>query len=327
MIEAIRNEVRARGAELGLVGEPSVLQVGGASWRGGRIHFAVMTSNGRPALFARVTRNPGDESRLEREQALLSRLAASAEFSAHVPAPLFFARIDGRSVFCERAAVGKRLAGEGSWPRLGGARERMGVATSLAVSLARASTQEATRERFEALALEPLRRFWIGAGGRAADVDSALGAVMDAMSLRPHFIVTHGDFIAKNILVDPDGQAVLIDWETASEHGLPLLDLFYFITRAAYLAGPPWREKMDRVRRFYATEDGAVRDVARRAIVKYCSALGYPSALALPMYRLHFLYKARIKAETTSLDNTVTQAWLELFAESARPRPALLSGA
>ena len=191
------------------------------------------------------------------------------------------------------------------------------------MSLARAAAEETTRERLERLALDPLREFWLAAGGDRAAIDSTLGELLRALGARPRLVVTHGDFIAKNIHVDRDGRAMVIDWETATPHGLPLIDLLYFITRWAYLHGPPWRAKLDRVRRAYAPTS-AIADVATRYVSKYCAALELPAAVVAPLHRLHFLYKARIKAETTSLDNPITQAWLELFAESER-RPTVFA--
>ena len=315
MIEAVRDEIRARRGELGFADEPSVLQVGGASWRGGRVHFAVVRRDGTPAMFARVTRNSGDAARLEAERDLLARLAASAHFAAHVPEPLFFAEVQGRPMLCERAARGRRLSES---RRLGALSLERGLAVALplAIGLARAAAEEVTRARYESLVLDPLRAFWLQAGGRRAEIDPVLGAVLDALGSRPRSVVTHGDFIAKNIHVDRDGRTVLIDWETATTHGLPLVDLYYFMSRWAYLSGPPWRDKVDRVRRFYSRESAA-RELAQRSLTAYCAALDLPAALIAPMQHLHFLYQARIKAETTSLDNAVTQEWLELFADSA----------
>jgi hypothetical protein len=318
VIEAIRREIRARGAELGFHGEPSVLQVGGASWRGGRVHFAIAAPNGAPSLFARVNRNPADAPRLAAERELLGRLAASAHFAVHVPTPMFFSEVAGRSLLCERAVTGRRLASGGVFGLSATALSRgLSVAKPLAIELARAAAEGTTRERFEELALNPLRSFWLSAGGAAREIDPLLSSVLDALGRRPRFVVTHGDFIAKNIQVERDGRAVLIDWETATPHGLPLLDLFYFISRQAYLAGPRWRKKIDRVRRFYA-EPSDANQVARLAAQHYCTALDLPTSLIVPMQRLHFLYKARIKAETTSLDNAITLEWLELFAGSLR---------
>jgi len=318
MIEAIRSEIRARGAELRFRGEPSVLQVGGASWRGGRVHFAIVAPDGAPALFARVNRNPADAPRLLAERDLLARLAASAHFAVHVPTPVFFSEVAGRALLCERAVGGRRLASGGAFGLGATALSRgLSIAKTLAIELARAAAEDTSRERYEALALDPLRAFWLSAGGARSEIDPLLASVLDALGPRPRFVVTHGDFIAKNIQVERDGRAVLIDWETATPHGLPLIDLFYFITRQAYLAGPPWRKKIDRVRRFYAVSSDA-GEVARRALHHYCAALELPTSLIAPMQRIHFLYKARIKAETTSLDNPVTLKWLELFAESVR---------
>ncbi len=318
MIEAVRSEIRARGTELGFAGEPSVLQVGGASWRGGRVHFAVVRHAGTPALFARVTRNPADAARLSAERDLLTRLAASAHYAAHVAEPLFYSEVSGRHVLCERAVHGRRLSAARSLEFGAAGLERgLAVALPLAIDLARAAPEEVGRGRYESVVLDPLRAFWLAAGGRHLEIDAALAAVMDGLGARPRLVVTHGDFIAKNMHVDRSGRAVLIDWETATAQGLPLVDLHYFITRWAYVSGAPWREKADRVRRFYTRDTGA-RELARRKLAADCAALDLPGALVAPMQHLHFLYKARIKAETTSLDNAVTQEWLELFSESAR---------
>lgn len=318
MIEAIRNEIRARGAELGFHGEPSVLQVGGASWRGGRVHFAIVAPDGAPSLFARVNRNPADAPKLAAERELLARLAASAHFAVHVPTPMFYSEVAGRALLCERAVTGRRLASGGAFGLGATTLSRaLAVAKPLAIELARAAAEDTTRERFEELALDPLRSFWLSAGGAPSEIEPLLSSVLDALGRRPRFVVMHGDFIAKNIHVERDGRAVVIDWETATAHGLPLVDLFYFITRQAYLAGPPWRKKIDRVRRFYS-EPSDANEVARLAAQHYCTALDLPTSLIAPMQRLHFLYKARIKAETTSVDNAVTLEWLHLFEESAR---------
>lgn len=41
--------------------------------------------------------------------------------------------------------------------------------------------------------------------------------------------ICHGDFSVSNILIDPKGNAGLIDWETADTNGLPILDAINFL--------------------------------------------------------------------------------------------------
>jgi hypothetical protein len=315
MIELLRAEIRARFPELSAPGGPAMLQIGGTNWRGGRVHFAAIGADGAPALFARITRNPADEPLLEQEHELLSRLAGSQSFRSHVCAPAFLARIGGRTVFCERAASGRPMsAGRLPWSARRFAHE-LGVACDVAIALGRASAVDADAAEIERVALDPLARFWRDAGGDPDAIAPLFASLRAALGARSHTFVVHGDFIPKNLLVGAAGECVVVDWETAETRGLPLLDLIYFITRCAYLGSiAPARRKAAAVRAFYASR-GAHALVARDALHRYCGALGLTPALIEPTFRLHFLYKAMLKARTTSLDNPVTQLWLASFRE------------
>jgi aminoglycoside phosphotransferase (APT) family kinase protein len=324
MIEAVRSAIRTRVPEVAADGGPAVLQIGGTNWRGGRVHFAVLGPRGAPLVYARVMRNLADDGRLAREHEILVRLASDVDFAAHVPAPLFAERLEGRFVLCERAAAGRPMRTH----KMRAGRGRRGVsrfsrdlvtAASVAIRLAGSTEELCNAERFDRDVLEPLRRFWREAGGHKRDVEGVLEEVHAAFGGRPRTCVVHGDFIAKNLLVDGRGGCVAVDWETVEPAGLPLIDLFYFITRYAYVGGLGRGRKLDAVRAFYAKPSHAAEH-ARAALDAYCSALDLPAALLAPVYRLHFLYKARLKALTTSLDNPVTRAWVEMFVEQVRNR-------
>jgi len=45
-------------------------------------------------------------------------------------------------------------------------------------------------------------------------------------------VFQHGDVFGDNVVLGPRGRFTVLDWESAREHGLPLWDLFYFLTRA-----------------------------------------------------------------------------------------------
>jgi Phosphotransferase enzyme family len=45
-------------------------------------------------------------------------------------------------------------------------------------------------------------------------------------------VFQHGDVFGENVVLDDRGGFTILDWEAAREHGLPLWDLFYFLTRA-----------------------------------------------------------------------------------------------
>ena len=64
-------------------------------------------------------------------------------------------------------------------------------------------------------------------------VANALGEVADDSQLPAARI--HGDFAPWNIKLQPDGVAVLVDWEEARERGLPLHDAYHFVHMNQYL--------------------------------------------------------------------------------------------
>jgi len=47
-------------------------------------------------------------------------------------------------------------------------------------------------------------------------------------------VIEHRDFGPWNILVEDTGALTVLDWESSRVHGLPLLDLIYFVTYMAF---------------------------------------------------------------------------------------------
>jgi hypothetical protein len=45
-------------------------------------------------------------------------------------------------------------------------------------------------------------------------------------------VFQHGDVSADHVVLGPRNRFTVLDWESAREHGLPLWDLFYFLTRS-----------------------------------------------------------------------------------------------
>jgi hypothetical protein len=47
-------------------------------------------------------------------------------------------------------------------------------------------------------------------------------------------VMEHGDFSSPNILQDENGRVGVVDWELAEPKGLPVADLFFFLTYIAF---------------------------------------------------------------------------------------------
>lgn len=102
------------------------------------------------------------------------------------------------------------------------------------------------------------------------------------------------DFGPWNLLVSPDGELAVLDWESAVTDGLPVLDLLYFLAHLTFnvdhAEGLEARVASYRRALDPATPAGAVR---RDCLARYCERLGLPSSQLRPLRVLVWLVHAR----------------------------------
>lgn len=110
-------------------------------------------------------------------------------------------------------------------------------------------------------------------------------------------VVEQRDCSPWNVLVDPDGALVVLDWESAELDGLPALDLIYFIAYLAFaLDGVPIDTASERLRASYrrlldpASFTGRVR---RDCMARYAERIGLEPADIEPLAALTWLIHAR----------------------------------
>jgi hypothetical protein len=111
------------------------------------------------------------------------------------------------------------------------------------------------------------------------------------------------DFAPWNILVSPDGQFAVLDWESAVVEGLPALDLLYFLAHVTFNVDQAERPE-DRVASYRrsldpATTTGAVR---RDCLSGYFERLGLAPAHLRPLRVLVWLIHARSEFEHFAAD-------------------------
>ena len=94
-------------------------------------------------------------------------------------------------------------------------------------------------------------------------------------------VFEHGDLSHPNVLVRRDGRAGVIDWELAEPHGLPVQDLFFFLTYAAFAAGKARRDGRH-VPAFHAAFFGQ-NAWARRYVLAYARRLQLPLEALTPL--------------------------------------------
>ncbi|MEQ9617643.1 MAG: aminoglycoside phosphotransferase family protein [Deltaproteobacteria bacterium] len=112
----------------------------------------------------------------------------------------------------------------------------------------------------------------------------------------PCLVCEHRDFGPQNILVDSESKLGVIDWEFSRLHGIPALDLIFFLTRAGFiLRGAPksitygdcYREMLD--------PDTFTGGVFRDCLDYYTSALDIPGSeipsLRLMTWIVHYFWR------------------------------------
>lgn len=109
--------------------------------------------------------------------------------------------------------------------------------------------------------------------------------------------VQHGDFCRHNILLDEESRARVIDWTDARRLGLPLHDLFFFLS-TYYLQLRPTEGLggfLDAFRKTFL-DTGPYSKLARDTVLFYCSRAGVPPTLAADSLVLFLAERALFEA-------------------------------
>ena len=225
----------------------------------------------KPTAAVKFARVAEAEPGLEREATVLRRLGE--ERPALVGAPRFRSEGSrgGRFAVVEDAVEGRSLL---DVLRPENFEEMAMRVTGLLIELARTdrAPQAGWRRR---LVEKPLARFEreFGAVVDEASLASARALLAELGELPP--APEHRDCSPWNVLLTPQGDPVLLDWESAEADGLPGLDLVYFLANCAFV--------LDR-----AIESGRTREsytrlldprsdygrIAEKATTAYTTALG-----------------------------------------------------
>jgi hypothetical protein len=185
----------------------------------------------QPAWVVKFARIPGLRRLFDKdEQGLRLAERAGAIVGEHAPRLVGRFEAGGLEASIETAATGSRLADLLRSPVH--RHERTATLERIAAWIV-----EVARETSSSPAtLEPELR-WLAAEVAPAWTEHGLpdGVVEDLQGLPA--VMQHGDLWADNIFVHRDGFTV-VDWESVQAHGMPLWDMFYFLTDAlAIVAG------------------------------------------------------------------------------------------
>jgi len=242
----------------------------------------------RPPAATKFARVPEAEEGLEREATVLAHLAEARPEVEGVPDFRERLRRSGREGVAEGAINGDSMLDRltpKSFPEM--ARRVTDLLIELAGDGAEAGGERTT--------LDEHLEFFEAHFGPALGPNQleALRSAVGAVAGLP-VVCEHRDCSPWNLVLAARDLPALLDWESAELHGLPGLDLVYFLANAAFV--------LDK-----ALEDGSTRDsyqrlldpstpygaVAAAETARYCEALGLDPALVPALRRLCWMVHCR----------------------------------
>jgi aminoglycoside phosphotransferase len=188
------------------------------------------TGDPRSRVVAKIPRRPGDNEGVDREARMLRRLAElNGGPVAGVPAVVATVDVDGQTLLVETTVHGPELV-----PRA--VREEpdravaVGAAFIGALPVVAAAAENADWYRTavadplaELVALAPM-------DGDAVELVDRTHALLEPLrSVALPAVFEHGDMSHPNLLLDTDGGLQVIDWERATERGVPGHDLVFYL--------------------------------------------------------------------------------------------------
>lgn len=237
-----------------------------------------------PTLVAKVARLGGGDEGLAREAGNLRLLERGWPHGEAVPRLVAHGSCLGHEILLETAVSGRPMS-----PRV--VRQQPTHCIDAVMTwLIRHHTADNTGSvsvPFDTLGLEPLADLEpMAAPGSqlARGAEVVRQRVRRLQDERIPVVFEHGDLGSPNLLLRRDGSAGILDWELAIPHGLPAVDIFFFLAFvAASLSsarGPrSWIDSFDDA--FFGNSAWA-----RPYVLRYASAVGLPARTLAPLFLL-----------------------------------------
>jgi aminoglycoside phosphotransferase (APT) family kinase protein len=236
-----------------------------------------------PEFVVKFARVPEAEASVAHEASVLRTIGQEHPEVPGVPRVLATGRRVGRAALAQTALAGTPLISSltfETFPRLA---EQV---TDWLVSLATRSEPRPTAIWRDRLVDEAVRVFERQFGGVVGD--ELLGRIRQRLAgLGPlPLVVEHRDCSPWNILLSESDAPVLLDWESAEPSGLPVLDLVYFLSNAAFvLEGALDSGRTPESYRTLLAPGTRNGRVAEACLSRYCRSLGLERA-NIPALRL-----------------------------------------
>ncbi len=299
----------------------SFLKVGGNPWAEGRINYLVFTEGSTaPVLFVKMTGNA--QRRRTPKGIRASATAGESQCRCSLPSPTCCLLSPGdHPILVQGVCRGRRLISSLSKsPFLFHQQSRIARnfhQASRFLKVLNGNIQQTLRiEDFHRLFTEPLLSFERTLMGKNDPVMEAYLEEVGKQVVTCLFLTPlHGDYSATNIFLEPQGDLKIIDWETGSSNGLPLCDLFYFMTKYIHNLNilPKNRGRRGETAYFGKTR---ISGLSEETVLDYCTSMKIPVHAARLILPFHFLLKAKTKFSMRSRE--MTAPWYSLFRSALK---------
>jgi aminoglycoside phosphotransferase (APT) family kinase protein len=281
------------------------------------IIFVLDEKNRSPVLLSKVPRLPGDDGQLQREARNLRCAQGSREGGFRsIPRVIAFEEIGGHTFLVESVVPGRPLRPDAIRLRpedtIQTTIDWLFEFQSASVADARPLATLLSGPVAEQLAI--LDRFLPESGEERAALETTLDEIGILKKSGLCTVFEHGDFSPPNILVDRDGNTGVVDWELAEPQGVPLTDVLFFLTSAAFArarAAKGQHRVLAFRNAFYGKDPWACKFVRR-----FCERFGTDTQLVRPLmvltwarYAANILTRLHVDLTPGSREYEETLSW------------------
>jgi hypothetical protein len=278
-----------------------------------------------PEYLVKFAREPRFNDRVENSWVALRQLhERDLAAPAVVPEPVFAGHAGGLAFAAERAVAGSAFRAR-TTARPDCALARAALDWFVDLGAKTADPRIASCEEVGTALLGLLDRFRAAYEPRA-DVREFLGAQIATVAAHPGtFSVAfqHGDPGIWNLLVDPEGALVVLDWEAADIYGMPLWDVFYFMRSFGVWvarAGGTTDQLRGFEQQFF--EPSALNDLLGDGVARICHDAGIDRALVEPLFYTCWMHRALKEASTRSRHSVGDGRYFRLLLRCIEQRGA-----
>lgn len=202
------------------------------------ICFILTEGRTEPSFVVKLPRLPGDNERLDREVLNLHAANRGRTHDDHsIPRIVAYEDYHAHRLLIETAVPGQPMS-----PAVVRRQPEGCIAAGLAWLLdlqrlpvdTRAPNKNDWYERLVEQPLQQCKNILPPNTGAERLFEQTLALLQPFRRQELPLVLEHGDFSSPNILRDENGRVGVVDWELAEPEGLPVADLFFFLTYIAF---------------------------------------------------------------------------------------------